>query len=193
MDATVAESASPEGEYLVLNPDNSEMQQWVKRASKEEISGNVFIISEDATQIFEIISSQFTLITAAGGLVHDGNQNYLMIFRNGHWDLPKGKVETDELLRAAATREVEEECGIAGLTIISELAPTYHEYKTADTHFLKHTHWYLMQAASQPTTPQAEEGIARAVWMTPAEIEKIIEDAYPSVADVLVSAGVVEG
>ena len=53
------------------------------------------------------------LIEAAGGLVKNENGDYLFIYRNDKWDLPKGKIEKDEKTKVAAVREVEEECGIA--------------------------------------------------------------------------------
>ena len=33
------------------------------------------------------------IITAAGGLVFNQNDELLMIYRRGKWDLPKGKLE----------------------------------------------------------------------------------------------------
>ena len=36
------------------------------------------------------------MIEAAGGLVFNKDGHLLMIFRNGKWDLPKGKLETVE-------------------------------------------------------------------------------------------------
>jgi len=48
----------------------------------------------------------------------------LFIFRNGKWDLPKGKAEAKETINQTAIREVEEETGITGLSII----PTFRDY-----------------------------------------------------------------
>ena len=67
------------------------------------------------------------MIEAAGGLVFNKeNGEILMIFRNGKWDLPKGKLEEGENKKQCAIREVEEECSIVGLDITEKLIETYH-------------------------------------------------------------------
>ena len=68
------------------------------------------------------------MIEAAGGLVYNSDKKALMIFRNGKWDLPKGKIELGELIEECAIREVEEECGIYDLQIENKLIDTYHTY-----------------------------------------------------------------
>src|SRR6267154_620027 len=40
--------------------------------------------------------SYCSLIEAAGGLVQNEKNEWLIIFRRGKWDLPKGKIEGDE-------------------------------------------------------------------------------------------------
>ena len=62
-----------------------------------------------------------TLIEAAGGLVINRKGEYLFIYRNDKWDLPKGKLEKGERKRQGAVREVEEECGIT----VSSMAKGY--------------------------------------------------------------------
>ena len=56
-------------------------------------------------------------LTAAGGWVENGEGQVLWIHRLGQWDLPKGKWEPNESIEDCAMREVEEECGVAGLTL----------------------------------------------------------------------------
>ena len=70
------------------------------------------------TDNWEEFCSKLTLIKAAGGLVYNQENKLLMIFRNGKWDLPKGKLEEGESIENCAIREVEEECGISNLQII---------------------------------------------------------------------------
>ena len=41
------------------------------------------------------------------------NGSYLFIYRNDKWDLPKGKIEKNEVVIEAAVREVMEETGVA--------------------------------------------------------------------------------
>ena len=67
-----------------------------------------------------------------------------MIFRNSKWDLPKGKLEVGENIQECAIREVEEECGISNLEIVSELSSTYHTYEMNGKAILKRTYWFKM-------------------------------------------------
>src|SRR2546430_1719323 len=62
--------------------------------------------------------SYCNLIEASGGLVTNNKGEYLIIFRHGKWDLPKGKMEADETAESAAIREIQEECGIGKLVLI---------------------------------------------------------------------------
>ena len=75
-------------------------------------------------------------IIAAGGLVTNENNELLMIFRRGKWDLPKGKLDKGETIEECAIREVEEETGIGnhmtcpsmiGVTIIQNI--TYNNLR----------------------------------------------------------------
>ena len=71
----------------------------------------------------------FKIVEAAGGLVKNSNGAYLFIFRNKRWDLPKGKVQKNEIINEAAIREVIEETGVKNLRIKKSLPTTYHVYK----------------------------------------------------------------
>src|ERR1700759_4462521 len=55
-----------------------------------------YIHCGDAKAYLKGIRAEMTVIKAAGGMVRNDDGNYLFIFRNGKWDLPKGKVEKDE-------------------------------------------------------------------------------------------------
>ncbi|MBK9671561.1 MAG: NUDIX domain-containing protein [Bacteroidetes bacterium] len=72
------------------------------------------------------LNSIYTKIEAAGGIVKNKQGQLLFIFRHGKWDLPKGKIEKGENEQDAALREVEEECGIAELTLQKKLTTTFH-------------------------------------------------------------------
>ena len=71
-----------------------------------------YVPCKDAKALMKTITKSVTLIKAAGGLVKSAGNEYLFIYRNDKWDLPKGKVEKNEKVKEAAVREVEEECGI---------------------------------------------------------------------------------
>ena len=127
-------------------------------------------------------------ITAAGGIVfrldHDENPEVLMIFRNGVWDLPKGKLEPGETIEMCAAREVSEEVGSSLPVIIGKLGETYHEYPEQGKVMGKTTHWYSM-IFTQPESfvPQEEEGIERIEWMP---FQEAVEKAgYDNLKEIL--------
>ncbi|MFV1883472.1 MAG: NUDIX hydrolase [Balneola sp.] len=114
-------------------------------------------------------------ITAAGGVVYQIELKservlVLLIYRNGYWDLPKGKLEKGESIPMCAVREVAEETNSELPTIISTLGTTYHEYKEKKKHFGKTTYWYSMVFPRiQALHPQKSEGIEKIEWV---ELEK---------------------
>lgn len=109
-------------------------------------------------------------VIAAGGVVYkkdNGSIRILLIYRNGVWDLPKGKLEPDESVRECAVREVAEEVGISQLpTIESKLRDTVHYYVMNGTKIKKITHWYLMHFENPESgfIPQVQEGITKVEW-----------------------------
>lgn len=107
-------------------------------------------------------------LTAGGGVLYriKGNEPLvLLIFRNGLWDLPKGKAEDGEDVKACAVREVSEEVGIPEPDIESFLCTTYHEYDMEGRRFGKTTHWYSMKESEESQMkPQREEGITELEW-----------------------------
>ena len=73
-------------------------------------------------------------ISAAGGVLFNiveglDEPKVLLIYRNGFWDIPKGKLEKGESIPQCAVREVAEETGSELPLIISDLGTTYHEYE----------------------------------------------------------------
>ena len=125
-------------------------------------------------------------IEAAGGLVQNAKGDILMIFRLGHWDLPKGKLEKGEEAEEAALREVEEECGIGLLETIGQLPKTYHAYKLENRWLFKTTHWFhLYSPDSGALKPQAEEDIERAEWKSGEELEKALERSWPAISSLV--------
>ena len=109
-----------------------------------------------------------------------------MIFRNGKWDLPKGKIEQGEDPDTAAIREVFEECGVGMLNLIKQVSTTFHTYPYKDIKVLKKTYWFLMVSndTNRPV-PQIEEGITDARWMTKGMVKEALMNTYASIADLL--------
>lgn len=125
-------------------------------------------------------------IKAAGGLVQNSAGEYLFIFRNNKWDLPKGKVEKKEKMKVAAVREVEEECGVRVERLGKRICKTYHVYEINNKPVLKRTNWYEMTIKGCPKLiPQTEEGITEAVWVQRSVIDPMMKNTYPSIVEVL--------
>jgi 8-oxo-dGTP pyrophosphatase MutT (NUDIX family) len=147
---------------------------------------HLVIHHSDPESAFHKFSKLFKIIEAAGGVVYAPDGNRLLIFRNGKWDLPKGKIEKGEETKAAALREVEEECGLGELKIGNELPSTYHTYIQGEERILKKTHWFEMRVKEASSlSPQLEEGITEAKWLNAAQVKKALENTYPSIHDIL--------
>lgn len=144
------------------------------------------LLHPDPKSLFKTIKSSCLSIKAAGGLVASAKDNYLFIFRNKKWDLPKGKVEKGEKMKEAALREVEEECGVKISTNDEKLCKTYHVYTMGGKIVLKKTNWYSMTVKGEPKLiPQKEEGITKASWLSKTELEPVVANTYPSIMAVL--------
>lgn len=89
-----------------------DLQKLFKQSEIDKVPKTYLYINKDFETVFQNLKNKIKLIKAAGGLVKNGDGDYLFIYRLGKWDLPKGKVEDNEKMREAAVREVEEECGI---------------------------------------------------------------------------------
>lgn len=148
-----------------------------------ETHNSAAVLADDPEAAFEAFAAGFTRVEAAGGVVRDRDGRYLMIHRNGRWDLPKGHVEPGEDTGTCAEREVREETGVASRAV-RPLCRTLHAYwfpKTARWE-LKRTHWYELRAegSGQPV-PQTEEGIDRAVWCRAEEFREHLRGAFPTI------------
>ena len=151
----------------------------------------VAVVSSDPDAAFRTFAADFTQIEAAGGVVVNDCGEWLMIHRNGRWDLPKGHLECGERIEECAAREVEEETGVAA-RVVRPLCETLHAYyfpKTARWE-LKRTHWYELHASGcAGLTPQTEEGIDSAVWCAPREVADNLRDAFPTIRCVAAAMG----
>jgi 8-oxo-dGTP pyrophosphatase MutT (NUDIX family) len=147
---------------------------------------SVNIYGPDIKHIWKIFRIYFTEVGAAGGLVRHVSGKYLFIEKKGKLDLPKGHIEPGEEPEVCAIREVSEECGITGHTIIRALEPSYHTYSWEGISYLKKTSWYLMHYEGEMITePQINEGITRVEWLSPDELSRIKDNAWLSLMDVI--------
>lgn len=122
-------------------------------------------------------------VRAAGCIVEDDKTgNYLLIRRNGRWDLPKGKVEAGETLIRAACRESHEETGVDVFAPHRQTPlKTYHIYNLYGGWHLKQTSWFKGHCGlDTPTTgtPQQEEGITEVAWVSPDEWYRRLQSSY---------------
>ena len=143
----------------------NDLKRIIKLCEKISSPIHVIVSSTDVEETFSDFSLHYKIIEAAGGLVQNELNQLLMIFRRGHWDLPKGKIEEGEAIEDAAVREVVEETGVNSLVINDKITITYHTYKDKKgKRVLKISHWYLMYSNSQQLVPQVEEDIEKAEW-----------------------------
>ncbi|MGY4386571.1 8-oxo-dGTP pyrophosphatase MutT (NUDIX family) [Pedobacter sp. UYP24] len=144
------------------------------------------LVDSDPELLFKKIKKSCELIKAAGGLVENAKGDYLFIFRNKKWDLPKGKVEKGEKMKEAGLREVEEECGVKIAVNGKKLCKTYHVYVLGNKLVLKKTNWYKMAVKGEPKLiPQKEEGITKALWLSSDELKPVLKNTFPSIVQVL--------
>ncbi|HEY4875524.1 MAG TPA: NUDIX hydrolase, partial [Puia sp.] len=155
----------------------------------QKIHAGVFFHS-DLEQLQKAFWKKFIIIKAGGGLVKNEKDELLFIFRRGKWDLPKGKLDKGETIEQCAVREVEEETGLKNIKLKSPLTTTFHTYDENGKHCLKESHWFNMQTKSgQELIPQLEEQITKLQWITENKISSLLNNTYPSIVDVLQSAG----
>jgi len=134
-----------------------------------------------------------TVIEAAGGLVKNEKKEFLFIYRNDTWDLPKGKIEKGETIKDAAVREVEEECGIVVKKLGKRICKTYHAYISRGEVVIKKSYWFKMKAEGQEKLkPQKEEGITDARWFVKDKMGIILKNSFPSIIDVMEKSGLVK-
>jgi 8-oxo-dGTP pyrophosphatase MutT (NUDIX family) len=159
---------------------------YIDMLEKTKKFDSVIIYSEDYKKLVDNFKGLYKIIEAAGGVVFNDQNEILMIFRLGVWDLPKGKIDEGEKPEEAAVREVNEETGINQIELGPLLTETYHTYKNGKgKRILKRTYWYRMKTHNQKLIPQTEEHIEIAEWATLSNFLSENRQAYPSIMDVL--------
>jgi ADP-ribose pyrophosphatase YjhB (NUDIX family) len=127
---------------------------------------------------------------AGGGLVRNSHGEYLLIFRRGKWDLPKGKLEDGENIQQCALREVAEETGLSNITLGDYITDTHHAYMHREQWVLKQSTWYKMDAPMQRLIPQIEEDIEIARWCDLGDIKQCLQNTYGNIGVVFSSEGI---
>lgn len=169
------------GEILMNFEKDSDVEH-IYELSEETTVTKIHLICEDVKRAFNVFAKAHKIVEAAGGLVSKDKQKYLFIYRNGFWDLPKGKIEKNEAIPTAALREVEEECGIDSLELEEQLVITHHTYELKGKRVLKPTYWFRMKSDFDgKLIPQTEEGITEVKWFSSEETKKLAGKMYGSI------------
>ena len=127
------------------------------------------------------------IITAAGGLVQNNEGAFLLIFRRGFWDLPKGKLDVGESIPDCAVREVREETGLQSLELGPFICTTTHPYFDIwlNKDVVKHTHWFsMLSLANDILVPQTEEDIEKIEWVSMEQLPQYFIQTYPTILTV---------
>jgi len=166
--------------------DTKELYKIIAEFQSEKRITAINVYGPDIKHIWKIFRIYFTEVGAAGGLVKHTSGKYLFIEKKGKLDLPKGHIEQGEEPEACAIREVSEECGIKGHSIVKPIGPSYHTYSWEGISYLKKTSWYLMKYEGEMITePQRSEGITKVEWLFPDELNSIKSSAWLSLMDLI--------
>jgi len=164
----------------------SELYKLISEFQADSSMQSVNVYGTNIRHIWKIFRIYFTEVGAAGGLVRHSEGKYLFIEKKGKLDLPKGHIEPGEEPESCALREVNEECGITGHSIVKALQPSYHTYSWEGISYLKKTSWFLMEYDGvMVTEPQIREGITKVEWLSPDELNKIKGKAWLSLMDLI--------
>jgi ADP-ribose pyrophosphatase YjhB (NUDIX family) len=157
-------------------------QEFIITALKSKKVKGLYLYHPKEKKLWKHFKKLFPQIDAAGGLVEHLNGKILFIFRNDQWDLPKGKIEKNELIIDGAVREVIEETGVKDLIVKKPLPTTFHLFKRNGSYKLKKTYWYLMTTSFEGNLiPQIEEGINQAMWKSKEDISDLMVNAYENI------------
>ena len=165
--------------------DSADIRTLVDMVEHSDSLLRICIPIDDTEGTYRRICAEFTEVNAGGGLVSNKRGDYLLISRNGMWDLPKGHQDPGEDIETTALREVSEETGIDTLELRGLICITDHCYRRNGIWHLKHTWWYdMLHTDPHDLTPQKEEDITKAAWVARSSLPPYLLNTYPSIAEV---------
>lgn len=171
--------------------DKLDLGTMVRMFEASASLSRIYIPTDDTALMYRKLCAEFREVNAAGGLVANRRGDFLLISRNGLWDLPKGHQEAGEEISVTALREVREETGVDQLELGSLICVTDHCYLRGGIWHLKHTWWYNMLYTNPvDLTPQREEDIAKAAWVAKSSLPPFLKNTYPSILEVFREAKV---
>lgn len=172
-------SETVNGNYFLLN--GTAIKDAINALMKNKLD-EAFIYHPNNEEILKKFTKKIPLVVAAGGIVTNKAGRVLFIYRNGKWDLPKGKLDKGETLEECAIREVMEETGVTDLNIENFLRTTYHVFKRNGKYKLKEVHWYAMTTTYDGILKgEKKEGIVKVKWKGPRKIKKALENSYTNI------------
>ena len=168
--------------YLLKTVKIAKVIRELNKSSIKEVR----LIGKKEDKLLKKFSKKLPNVVAGGGKVINDKGEILFIFRNGKWDLPKGKIDGKETIEAAALREVEEETGVKKLKITKPLETTYHIFKRNGRHRLKITYWFEMYSNYKgKLVPEEIEGITKVEWLNPEQTQKALENSYANIKELI--------
>lgn len=171
--------------------DKIDIHTLVNMFKASESLNRIYIPTGDVSWMYRRLCAEFKEVDAAGGLVANRRGDFLLINRNGLWDLPKGHREAGEDVAETALREVQEETGVDQLELGSLICITDHCYFRGGIWHLKHTYWYNMLYTNPvDLTPQREEDITKAAWVAKSSLPPFLKNTFPSILEVFREAKV---
>ena len=161
--------------------DAVDINKVISKLKKDKYN-SVRIVGIDKEVLLKKFLALLPNVIAGGGKVYNPKNEILFIFRNGKWDLPKGKAEAKETINQTALSELEEETGITGLSITKPLEITYHIFKRNERHYIKVTYWFQMYSEYEGTLiPQEKEGITKVKWIPETKLKKVLNNSYSNI------------
>jgi len=164
----------------------NQMKECIELFALDEINKSMIFFHHDVEMMFNSFLTIFPIVEAGGGIVKNKRDELLFIFRQGCWDLPKGKLDLNEDIKTCAVREVQEECGIQQVNIIKKIKTTFHIFKKGNNWFIKKTTWFeMVYAGNDIPVPQLEEDISEVKWFKRNELELPLSNTYSLIKDLV--------
>ncbi|MDR1554378.1 MAG: NUDIX domain-containing protein [Prevotellaceae bacterium] len=172
--------------------DFAELPNLLSRFLNNPAQNEFYVSCKNEDETFVAFCDLFDMLFAGGGLVRNSSGDVLLIYRYGHWDLPKGKQEYGENIACTAVREVKEECGISDIELGDFLTETYHCFEMNGRLMMKRNFWYEMFCNAETLTPQQAEDIEKAEFVSIDKLPEYIDYMYASVREVFVAAALLK-
>ncbi|PNQ73796.1 NUDIX hydrolase [Hanstruepera neustonica] len=179
---TEVEKESKFKNYLLKSVDIRKVIKELNTTSIKEVR----LVHHKEDKLLKLFLKKLPNVVAGGGKVINKKGEVLFIFRNGKWDLPKGRTEKKESIEVSALREVEEETGVIGLEIIKPLDTTYHIFKRNSRFRIKITYWFEMTSDFDGEfKPEESEGITKVAWLNSEEQQEALKNSYANIRSLI--------